>query len=101
MIRSLLHGPFLAATSAPSAPPFNPGPSAMSILNLLGWCASAAGVFGLMVVGINMSIQLRRGEPGEGGEHFRGVYFVALASLIATCAGPLVSFLGDLSLSGP
>lgn len=93
MIHPLLHGQFLAGTTY-----FDPGDDAKKILGYLAWSASAAGVFGLMVVGINMSIQLRRGEPGEGGEHFRGVYFVALASLIATCAGPIVTFLGDLSL---
>lgn len=69
-----------------------------TILNILAWCVSASGVFGLLVVGIRMSLQLRRGEPGEGGDHFRGVFFVALACLIATTAGPLVEFLGDLSL---
>ncbi len=74
------------------------GGGAMTILRLLAWCASAAGVAGLIIVGINMSIQLRRGEPGEGGEHFRGVIFIVLASLVATCAAPLVEFLGDLSL---
>ena len=45
-----------------------------------------------------MAIQLRRGEPGEGGAYFRGFFFVTLACLIATTAGPIVAFLGDLSL---
>ncbi|WP_406469128.1 hypothetical protein OH738_18600 [Streptomyces hirsutus] len=79
----------------------NIGGGAMTILRLLAWCASAAGVAGLIIIGINMSLQLRRGDPGEGGEHFRGVFFVVLAALIATCAGPLVAFLGDLSLHAP
>ncbi|CAM5662952.1 MULTISPECIES: hypothetical protein [Streptomyces] len=83
-----------------AADDFDPtaGGGAMTILRLLAWCASAAGVAGLIIVGIQMSIQLRRGDPGEGGEHFRGVFFVVIASLLATCAGPLVAFLGDLSL---
>jgi hypothetical protein len=80
---------------------YNPPWQADTILDLLAWCASAAGVAGLLIVGMNMALQLRRGEPGEGGEHFRGVFFVAFACLIATTAGPLVMFLGDLSLLGP
>ncbi|GAA2606638.1 MULTISPECIES: hypothetical protein [Streptomyces] len=72
-----------------------------TILNLIAWCVTAGGVFGLLVVGMQMSLQLRRGDPGEGGEHFRGVFFVALACVIAVTAGPLVEFLGDLSLHAP
>ncbi|MEV6949698.1 hypothetical protein AB0N07_48945 [Streptomyces sp. NPDC051172] len=95
-----LHGArFLAA--APYTPSGDASSAAMTIINTLCWCASAAGVFGLLAVGINMAIQLNRGEPGEGGAHFRGVFFVTLACLIATTAGPLVDFLGDLSLLGP
>ncbi|MFE2585964.1 hypothetical protein [Streptomyces sp. NPDC059378] len=80
---------------------YTPPEGAHTIINLLAWCASAGGVFGLMVVGINMAVQLNRGEPGEGGVHFRGVFFVTIACLVAATAGPLVSFLGDLSLLGP
>ncbi|MCL6675315.1 hypothetical protein ACIRP3_11175 [Streptomyces sp. NPDC101209] len=80
---------------------YTPPGGAQTIINTLAWCVTAAGVFGLMVVGINMAIQLNRGEPGEGGAHFRGVFFVALACLVAATAGPLVAFLGDLSLLGP
>ncbi|MEU5629680.1 MULTISPECIES: hypothetical protein [Streptomyces] len=70
------------------------------IIDTLSYCVSAAGVFGLMVVGINMAIQLNRGEPGEGGAHFRGAAIVTIACLVATSAAPLVAFLGDLSLLG-
>ncbi|GGL84392.1 hypothetical protein GCM10010095_81460 [Streptomyces anthocyanicus] len=93
-----------ASTPSPSAPtspvaPYSPSAAdGAPIFNTLAWSVTAAGVFGLLVVGIRMSLQLRRGEPGEGGDHFRGVFFVALACLIATTAGPLVEFLGDLSL---
>ncbi|MFH8445979.1 hypothetical protein [Streptomyces sp. H23] len=80
---------------------YTPTEDAQTILNILAWSVSAAGVFGLMAVGINMAIQLNRGEMGEGGAHFRGVFFVALASVVASTAGPLVKLLGDLSLLGP
>ena len=77
---------------------YNPTPDAGTLLGVLAWCASAAGVGGLLIVGIQMAIQLRRGEPGEGGAYFRGFFFVTLACLLATTAGPIVAFLGDLSL---
>ncbi|MEU6536832.1 hypothetical protein [Streptomyces sp. NPDC047000] len=80
---------------------YTPPDSAHTIIDLLSWCATAAGVFGLTVVGINMAIQLNRGEPGEGGAHFRGAVFVVLACLVASTAHPLVALLGDLSLLGP
>ncbi|MFJ9538296.1 hypothetical protein ACIRPX_13640 [Streptomyces sp. NPDC101225] len=71
------------------------------ILGIISWCVSACGVAGLIVVGMQMSLQLRRGEPGEGGEHFRGVFFVTLGLVVASAAGPIVTFLGDLTLLGP
>ncbi|MFC8349729.1 hypothetical protein [Streptomyces sp. NPDC057280] len=77
---------------------FDPNPEGGQVLGLLAWCASAAGVGGLIVVGIRMSLQLRRGDPGEGGEHFRGVFYITLGCLLAATAGPLVAALGDLSL---
>lgn len=77
---------------------YNPTPDAGAILGVLAWCASAAGVAGLLIVGMQMAIQLQRGEPGEGGTYFRGFFFVTLACLLATTAGPIVAFLGDLSL---
>ncbi|WP_235460296.1 hypothetical protein [Streptomyces olivochromogenes] len=80
---------------------YNPPAGAGTILGILAWCATAAGVAGLLVVGISMAVQLNRGEPGEGGTHFRGIFFVTLGCLVASTAGPLVAFLGDLSLLGP
>ncbi|MEU9557199.1 hypothetical protein [Streptomyces fumanus] len=80
---------------------YTPPVEAHTILNTLAWCVTAGGVFGLLVVGINMAVQINRGEPGEGSAHFRGAFIVAIACLIGTTAGPLVSFLGDLSLQAP
>lgn len=78
-----------------------PGGEADAILGILAWCVSACGVGGLIIVGMQMALQLRRGDPGEGGEHFRGVFFVALACVLATTAGPIVASLNDLILLGP
>ncbi|GGV17898.1 hypothetical protein [Streptomyces griseoflavus] len=83
------------------AAPYVPGGDAQTIINLLAWCVSAGGVFGLIVIGTNMAIQLNRGDPGEGSSHFRGVFFVALACLVASTARPLVGALGSLELLGP
>ncbi|MFJ6464633.1 hypothetical protein ACIQM0_26995 [Streptomyces sp. NPDC091387] len=93
MNHSLAGPQFLAAYTPPT--------DADTILGILAWCASAAGVGGLIIVGIQMALQLRRGDPGEGGEHFRGVFYVTLSCLVATTAGPLVAALGALSLLGP
>ncbi|MFD7996486.1 hypothetical protein [Streptomyces mexicanus] len=88
---------FLAAESPPPAS-YSPPAEANTILDILAWCVTAGGVFGLLVVGINMAVQINRGEPGEGSSHFRGAFIVVIACLIGTTAGPLVAFLGDLSL---
>ncbi|MFR0352243.1 hypothetical protein [Streptomyces sediminimaris] len=93
--------PSLPGAGFPAAASYSPPADAGVIINLLAWCVSAAGVFGIMVVGINMAIQLNRGEPGEGGAHFRGAFFILLACVVATSAKPLVVLLGDLSLLGP
>jgi hypothetical protein len=92
--------PLLSLALPPGGPlaAYNPTPDAAAILGVLAWCASAAGVAGLLIVGMQMAIQLRRGEPGEGGAYFGGFFFVTLACLLATTAGPIVAFLGDLSL---
>lgn len=80
---------------------WDPGGDGGLIINVLSWSASACGVAGLIIVGLQMALQLRRGEPGEGGEYFRGVFFVVVGCVLATTAGPLVKFLGDLALQGP
>ena len=64
-----------------------------NILNLLAWCVSAAAVLGVLVTGINMAVQLNRGVPGEGAEHWRGGVTVIIACLLGATAGPIVQFL--------
>jgi hypothetical protein len=75
---------------AASDPGGNPG---MSLLNLLAWCVSAAAVAGFMITGMNMGLQLRRGEPGEFSEHWRGFIMVGTACILGASAGPIVQFL--------
>ncbi|MBO8188872.1 hypothetical protein JW592_25900 [Streptomyces sp. DW4-2] len=77
--------------------PYQPGGDANQILSWLAWAASGAGVLGLIIVGTQMSLQLRRGEMGEGATYFRGFFIVLVASVIATTAAPLVQWFGPLT----
>ncbi|MCA2211836.1 hypothetical protein [Jidongwangia harbinensis] len=63
------------------------------LLNILAWAVTAASVAGLIITGINMALQLRRGEPGEFSEHWRGLVYVGSACMLGLTAGPLVQFL--------
>ncbi|MEH1028381.1 hypothetical protein ACWD6L_14930 [Micromonospora profundi] len=89
-----------AADPSPFVPPpgYTPVTEANDLLGLLAWCVTAAAIAGLIIVGIQMALQLNRGTPGEGAEHFRGLAVVALACVLGASAGPLVSFFGDLGL---
>jgi hypothetical protein len=73
-----------------AADPNDPG---MRLLNLLAWSVSAAAVAGFIIVGMNMAVQLRRGDPGEFSEHWRGFLIVGLSSILGMTAGPIVDFL--------
>ncbi|MER5201227.1 hypothetical protein ACWD3J_47490 [Streptomyces sp. NPDC002755] len=77
---------------------FDPGADADFLLGILAWCASAAGVAGILITGILMALQLHRGEPGEGAALARGLVFVLGGCVLATTAGPIVQFLGPLGL---
>ncbi|WP_037578075.1 hypothetical protein [Phaeacidiphilus oryzae] len=87
----------LAVASTP--PPYNPGAAGGDeLLGYLLWCASAAGVAGVIVVGTLLAVQLHRGEPGEGGGYLRQLIIVLGACVLAASAAPIVNFLGPLTL---
>ncbi|UNS99461.1 hypothetical protein MMF93_25660 [Streptomyces tubbatahanensis] len=65
---------------------------ASKILSWLAYGASAAGVLGIIIVGTQLSLQLRRGDMGEGATYGRGLFIVLLASVLATTAAPLVQW---------
>ncbi|ASW57394.1 hypothetical protein CIK06_03360 [Plantactinospora sp. KBS50] len=71
----------------------DPNDPGMALLNLLAWTVSAAAVAGLLVVGMNMALQFRRGDPGEFSEHSRGLLIVGGACVLGATAGPIVQFL--------
>jgi hypothetical protein len=78
--------------SVPAKPDFNPSPQAGVLLNYLAWGVSAASVAGLMIIGTQLALQLRRGEMGEGATYFRGGFFVMVACTLGTCAKPIFDF---------
>ncbi|WP_331751340.1 hypothetical protein OG215_39255 (plasmid) [Streptomyces globisporus] len=90
--------PAPAVTSDALAAVFDPGPEAASLLNLLAWCGTAAGVAGLIVTGTLMALHLRQGIPGADFEHIRSLIVVLLACALVGSAGPIVTFLGPLGL---
>jgi hypothetical protein len=65
----------------------------MSLINLLAWCVTAASVAGLIITGVNMALQMRRGEPGEFSEHWRGFLYVGAACVLGMTAAPIVEYL--------
>ncbi|MET4927062.1 hypothetical protein P3L51_32700 [Streptomyces sp. PSRA5] len=64
----------------------------MVLLEYLAWSVTAAAVAGVIVIGIQMALQLRRGEMGEGATHFRGLAIILGCCILAVTAGPLVDF---------
>ncbi|MBG6191711.1 hypothetical protein IWX64_002678 [Arthrobacter sp. CAN_A212] len=69
-----------------SAPPGSEG--LLTILSWAAWIALALGVLGVIIAGITMMIQVRRGEGGEGlsklGWTLAGCVVVAGASGLVT-----------------
>jgi hypothetical protein len=59
------------------------------VLGIIAWLATAAGVMGLLIVGIRMAVSLR---AGQGQEHLVQFATVLAACVIAATAGPLVNF---------
>ncbi|MEV6317819.1 hypothetical protein [Streptomyces sp. NPDC051776] len=84
-------GVLLAAT-------FNPGGDGNTLLGILAWIASAAGVGGVITVGIRMALQLHRGSFDGDHQHIRHLLIILGACVLAATAGPLVQFLGPLGL---
>ncbi|MFI6078684.1 hypothetical protein ACIA5C_44925 [Actinoplanes sp. NPDC051343] len=101
-----LGGASAQAMPPPSVEPFNPdsvlGPDAQgksgtpverNLLGLLAWCVSAAGVAGLIIIGMQLGLQLRSGVPGAGSMIWQEFIIVIVACILAVTAGPIVGFL--------
>lgn len=60
------------------------------VLNIMAWLVTAAGVAGLLIVGIRMAIAVRNGDRDE---HVREFLMVMSACVLGATAGPVVSYL--------
>ncbi|MET8255624.1 hypothetical protein [Micromonospora sp. NPDC005197] len=79
--------PYQVAVDDPNAP-------VVQLLTLMAWCVSAAAVLGLLLTGMTLASQLRRGALEERTEYTKQIAFVMAACLLATTAGPIVEALG-------
>ncbi|MFC0097785.1 hypothetical protein ACFFKH_09610 [Micromonospora marina] len=79
--------PYQVAVDDPNAP-------VVQLLTLMAWCVSAAAVAGLLLSGMTLASQLRRGALEERTEYTKQIAFVMAACLLATTAGPIVQALG-------
>ncbi|RSM96375.1 hypothetical protein DMH25_31765 [Streptomyces sp. WAC 01325] len=77
---------------------FDPGADGTDVLGVLAWCASAAGVGGVIVTGTLMALQLRHGEMGADTAHLRSMFYILVGCVVSATAGPLVEALGPLGL---
>ncbi|MET9440148.1 hypothetical protein [Streptomyces sp. NPDC006610] len=60
-----------------------------SVLGIVAWAGTAAGVAGVLITGAMMAISMRR---GEGSEHMGRLGMVLGGCVLVATAGPLVSF---------
>ncbi|MET8094599.1 hypothetical protein [Micromonospora sp. NPDC005220] len=84
---------------APSIEPYqvvvdDPNAPVVQLLTLMAWCVSAAAVVGLLLTGMTLASQLRRGSLEERTEYTKQIAFVMAACLLATTVGPIVEALG-------
>lgn len=60
-----------------------------TVLGLVAWAGTAAGVLGVLVTGTMMAVSLKRGESSE---HMSRLGMVIGGCVLVATAGPLVSF---------
>jgi len=60
-----------------------------TVLGILAWAGTAAGVAGILVTGVMMAMSVKR---GEGSEHFSRLGMVLGGCVLVATAGPIVSF---------
>ncbi|MFG2950993.1 hypothetical protein [Streptomyces adustus] len=89
---------FLAATPAPAGggvpQPVSGAPGELTgkvntVLGIVAWAGTAAGVLGVLVTGAMMAVSLKRGESSE---HMSRLGMVLGGCVLVATAGPLVSF---------
>ncbi|GGV18299.1 hypothetical protein GCM10010260_67610 [Streptomyces filipinensis] len=60
-----------------------------TVLGLLAWVGTAAGVAGVLITGAMMAVSMRR---GEGSEHMGRLGMVLGGCVLVATAGPVVQF---------
>ncbi|WP_371577813.1 hypothetical protein [Streptomyces sp. NBC_01314] len=60
-----------------------------TVLGLVAWVGTAAGVAGVLITGAMMAISMRR---GEGSEHMGRLGMVLGGCVLVATAGPIVNF---------
>lgn len=83
---------YLAGGNVPN--PTKNAPDALTgkvdtVLGILAWAGTAAGVAGVLITGAMMAISMRR---GEGSEHMGRLGMVLGGCVLVATAGPVVTF---------
>lgn len=61
-----------------------------TVLGIVAWAGTAAGVAGVIITGSMMAISMRR---GEGSEHMGRLGMVLGGCVLVSTAGPLINFI--------
>ncbi|MEU4569463.1 hypothetical protein [Micromonospora sp. NPDC023956] len=68
-----------------------------TLLNLVAWAGTAAGVAGVLITGTMMAISVKRGESSE---HLTRLGLVLCGCILVAAAGPLAGFIFDGGTGG-
>ncbi|WP_030186307.1 hypothetical protein [Streptomyces sp. NRRL S-813] len=83
---------YLATADIPNVERKAPAPlqkAVGTVLGIAGWVGTAAGVAGILVVGMMMTVSVKR---GEGSEHISRLGMVLGGCILVATAGPIVQF---------
>lgn len=97
MLKTLAIKAHIFLADASPAPVPKPAPNAPTeltgkvntVLGILAWVGTAAGVAGVLITGAMMAISMRR---GEGSEHMGRLGMVLGGCVLVATAGPLITF---------
>ncbi|MFE0588399.1 hypothetical protein [Micromonospora echinospora] len=68
-----------------------------TLLNLVAWTGTAAGVAGVLITGVMMAISVKRGESSE---HLSRLGLVLCGCILVAAAGPVAGFVFDGGADG-
>lgn len=60
-----------------------------TVLGIVGWAGTAAGVAGVLITGTMMAVSVKR---GEGSEHMSRLGMVLGGCVLVATAGPIITF---------